>query len=84
MKLTRVLSPPGSVPSSMILLIVEAAKYKYPLSTACFETSNTNTYVGGMGGLFEYSIDATKSTVPLFSSGFSYKSCLYPLASSGE
>lgn len=45
--------------------------FKYPVSIAGFETSNTKINVGGIGGLFMYSLDATKSIVPFVNSSLS-------------
>ncbi len=64
MKQTRVRSPPGKAFSSINPLIVKVACCKYPESKAGWLTSNKKTKVGGMGGLFMYSLDAMKSTVP--------------------
>lgn len=62
-------SPPGKAFSSMIPLRVCVARAKYPLSMAGYDTSKQKTNVGGMGGLFMYSLVAMKSTVPLYNSG---------------
>ncbi len=76
MKSTLVLVPPGNNSFSITLLIVFTQVCRYPESIAGLETSITKTNVGGMGGLFMYSLDATKSTEPFFSSFLSSKSCL--------
>jgi hypothetical protein len=71
MKQTLVLSPPGNNFYSTTLFIVLVTSCKYPVSIAGLLTSITNTYVGGIGGLFIYSLLAMKSTDPLLSSALS-------------
>ena len=48
------------------------------------ETSKMKINVGGIGGLFMYSLDAMKSIEPDVSSGLSSMSCLTPYESSGQ
>lgn len=65
----------------MTLLTVEHASARYPESTAGLDTSNANRNVGGIGGLFMYSVFAMKSTVPQLNSALSSWSLLYPSSS---
>jgi len=84
MNKTRVLGPPGNKSFSIMFFSVPTQTPKYPESIAGFDTSSTKMKVGGMGGLFMYSLEATKSTDPFLNSALSSRSCLNPKEFTGE